>query len=125
MEQVFGREEMFILSIFEAIGSTGFAPTQQVFVADMTSLINRGVWSTLPNSLTTIPTLYLGTIVAHRILDHSTWRWGWGMWAVVLPVASPPLIGTMLHYQRRVPSTAPVSKALSWKSNDTWYTKVY
>lgn len=84
--------------IFDAIGSTGFALTQQVFVADMTSLVNRGIWSTLPDSLTTIPTLYLGTIVAQRILDHSTWRWGWGMWAIVLPVASLPLIGTMLFY---------------------------
>ncbi|KAH8425114.1 uncharacterized protein LDX57_002863 [Aspergillus melleus] len=103
MAQVFGRAEMFILSIFasvlgyviyaacqdipqyiaagifEAIGSTGYALTQQVFVADVTNLINRGIWSTLPDSLTTVPTLYLGTIVAQRILDHSTWRWGWGI----------------------------------------------
>ncbi|PLB44120.1 siderophore iron transporter mirA [Aspergillus steynii IBT 23096] len=122
---VFGRAEMFILSIFasvlgyviyaacqdipqyiaagifEAIGSTGYALTQQVFVADVTNLINRGIWSTLPDSLTTIPTLYLGTIVAQRILDHSTWRWGWGMWAIILPICSVPLIATMLIYQHR------------------------
>ncbi|KAJ5342138.1 hypothetical protein N7541_011262 [Penicillium brevicompactum] len=146
---VFGRAEMFILSIFlsvlgyviyaactniaqyiaagifEAIGSTGFALTQQVFVADMTSLVNRGVWSTLPDSLTTIPTLYLGTIVAQRILDHSTWRWGWGMWAIVLPVASLPLIGTMLFYQRRTPSPVSASEALGWKSSDAWWEKAY
>ncbi|CAG8085779.1 unnamed protein product [Penicillium olsonii] len=146
---VFGRAEMFILSIslsalgyiiyaactniaqyiaagiFEAIGSTGFALTQQVFVADMTSLVNRGVWSTLPDSLTTIPTLYLGTIVAQRILDHSTWRWGWGMWAIVLPVASVPLIGTMLVYQRRAPSKVSASDALGWKTEDPWWKKAY
>ncbi|CAG8017199.1 unnamed protein product [Penicillium salamii] len=148
---VFGRAEMFILSIFlsvlgyviyaactniaqyivgaagifEAIGSTGFALTQQVFVADMTSLVNRGVWSTLPDSLTTVPTLYLGTIVAQRILDHSTWRWGWGMWAIVLPVASLPLIGTMLFYQRRAPSRISASEALGWKTTDTWWEKAY
>ncbi|OQE25911.1 hypothetical protein PENFLA_c008G03910 [Penicillium flavigenum] len=146
---VFGRAEMFILSIlmsvlgyaiwaactnieqyivagiFDAIGSTGFALTQQIFVADMTSLVNRGIWSTLPDSLTTIPTLYLGTIVAQRILDHSTWRWGWGMWAIVLPVASLPLIGTMLFYQRRAPSPVSVSEALGWKTSDVWWKKVY
>ncbi|OQE42036.1 hypothetical protein PENCOP_c004G07848 [Penicillium coprophilum] len=146
---VFGRAEMFILSIltsvlgyaiwaactnitqyivagiFDAIGSTGFALTQQIFVADMTSLVNRGIWSTLPDSLTTIPTLYLGTIIGQRILDHSTWRWGWGMWAIVLPVASLPLIGTMLFYQRRAPSPVSVSEALGWKTNDAWWKKLY
>ncbi|KAJ5600567.1 hypothetical protein N7450_001634 [Penicillium hetheringtonii] len=110
---VFGRAEMFIFSIFasalgyviyaactniaqyiaagifEAIGSTGYALTQQVFVADMTSLVNRGVWSTLPDSLTTIPTLYIGTIVAERILAHSTWRWGWGMNNALLSASYP------------------------------------
>ncbi|KAJ6087943.1 hypothetical protein N7467_006857 [Penicillium canescens] len=111
--------------IFEAIGSTGFTLTQQVFVADMTSLDNRGVWSTLLDSLTTIPTLYVATIVAQRILDYSTWRCGWGMWAIVLPVAPLPFISTMLYYQLRAPSTASVSEALGWKSSDTWYTKVY
>ncbi|KAJ6174178.1 hypothetical protein N7485_006990 [Penicillium canescens] len=59
--------------------STGFALTKQVFMADMTSLDNRGVWSTLFDSHTTIHTLYLGTIVAQRILDYTTWRCGWGM----------------------------------------------
>ncbi|EKV09996.1 Siderophore iron transporter mirA [Penicillium digitatum PHI26] len=146
---VFGRAEMFILSIlmsvlgyaiwaactnitqyivagiFDAIGSTGFALTQQIFVADMTSLVDRGIWSTLPDSLTTIPTLYLGTIVAQRVLDHSTWRWGWGMWAIILPVASLPLIGTMLFYQRRTPYPVSVSEALGWRTSDAWWKKAY
>ncbi|RAH63746.1 siderophore iron transporter mirA [Aspergillus aculeatinus CBS 121060] len=146
---VFGRAEMFILSIiaqvlgyviyaccknisqymaagiFEAIGSTGYALTQQVFVADVTNLVNRGIWSTLPDSLTTIPTLYLGTIVAQDILDHSTWRWGWGMWAIVLPVAAAPLVGSMVLYQHRAPRRVRISTALGWKSEDPWWRRVY
>ncbi|KAB8262943.1 major facilitator superfamily domain-containing protein [Aspergillus pseudonomiae] len=146
---VFGRAEMFILAIaastlgyviyaacediaqymvagiFEAIGSTGYALTQQVFVADVTNLVNRGIWSTLPDSLTTVPTLYLGTIVAQRMLDHSTWRWGWGMWAIITPVCAVPLIGTMLVYQRRAPIKVPIAKAMGWKETDTWYQRAY
>jgi hypothetical protein len=114
-----------VAGIFEAVGSTGYALTQQVFVADVTNLVNRGIWSTLPDSLTTIPTLYLGTIVAQRMLDHSTWRWGWGMWAIILPVCSVPLIGTMLVYQRRVPSNVSISKAMAWKETDTWWQRTY
>ncbi|KAJ6008604.1 hypothetical protein N7522_003620 [Penicillium canescens] len=66
-------------------------------MADMTSLDNRGVWSTLFDSHTTIHTLYLGTIVAQRILDYTTWRCGW----------------------------ASVSETLSRKPSDTWDTKIY
>lgn len=47
------------------------------------------------------------------------------MWAIVLPVASLPLIGTMLIYQRRTPSQASVSDALGWKPSDTWWEKAY
>ncbi|KAJ5691990.1 hypothetical protein N7462_001413 [Penicillium macrosclerotiorum] len=146
---VFGRAEMFILSIaasalgyviyaaceniaqymaagiFEAIGSTGFALTQQVFVADMTSLVNRGIWSTLPDSLTTVPTLYLGSIVGEQILNHSTWRWGWGMWAIILPVASLPLICTMLFYQRRVPLLKQTTSLLGFNPSQSWLQKAY
>ncbi|RHZ61435.1 uncharacterized protein CDV56_104191 [Aspergillus thermomutatus] len=146
---VFGRAEMFILSIvtsvlgyviyaacqdiaqymtagiFEAIGSTAYALTQQVFVVDVTNLIYRGVWSTLPDSLTTIPTLYLGTIVAERILDHSTWRWGWGMWAIVLPVSAVPLIGSMLVHQHRVTSQVMVPQVKDAKLESPWWQRVY
>lgn len=114
-----------VAGIFEAIGSTGYALTQQVFVADVTNLINRGIWSTLPDSLTTVPTLYLGTIVAQRMLDHSTWRWGWGMWAIITPVCAVPLIATMLVYQRRAPIKVPIAKAMGWKETDTWYQRAY
>lgn len=91
----------------------------------MTLLVNRAIWSTLPDSLTTIPTLYIGTIVAQHILDHSTWRWGWGMWAIILPVASVPLIGAMLVYQHRVPTEVSVSQALGWEPSHTWWKRLY
>lgn len=47
------------------------------------------------------------------------------MWAIILPVASLPLIGTMLFYQRRTPSPVSVFEALGWKTSDAWWKKVY
>jgi hypothetical protein len=47
------------------------------------------------------------------------------MWAIALPVASLPLIGTMLFYQRRAPSPVSVSEALGLKASDVWWKKVY
>ncbi|KAL2220503.1 putative transporter [Thermoascus aurantiacus ATCC 26904] len=92
----------FILyAIFDTIGLMGFIIIQQVFIADATNLINRALWSMLPDSLTTIPTLYLGTIVGEDMLSHSSWRWGWGMWAIILPFCAVPLVATMIILQRR------------------------
>ncbi|KAI9372964.1 hypothetical protein BJX61DRAFT_552511 [Aspergillus egyptiacus] len=128
---VFGRAEMFALSIlfqaigaaiyaacrnvsqyiaggiFEAIGSTGFGLTQQVFVADVTNLINRAVWSTLPDSLKVIPALYLGTEIAER------------------PACSVLLIGAMLYYQRRAPTKQSVSELLGWTDGESWWKRIY
>ncbi|KAL4882188.1 siderophore iron transporter mirA [Aspergillus karnatakaensis] len=146
---VFGRAEMFTLSIlfqaigaaiyaackdvsqyiaggiFEAIGSTGFGLTQQVFVADVTNLINRAIWSTLPDSLTVIPALYLGTEIAEAVLEKQQWRWGYGMWAIIQPVCSVLLIGSMLFYQRRAPAGKCAADLLGWKSGDSWIRRLY
>ncbi|KAA8642888.1 uncharacterized protein ATNIH1004_009649 [Aspergillus tanneri] len=59
-----------VAAVFHSMGTTGFGLTQQVFIADVTNLINRGLWSTLPDSISTIPTLYLGkTAVSHGLLN--------------------------------------------------------
>ncbi|KAI2608858.1 Alpha/Beta hydrolase protein [Hypoxylon fragiforme] len=43
------------------------------------------------DSISSIPTLYLGTIAA-AFLTMSTRRWGYGMWAIVRPIAAIPLL---------------------------------
>ncbi|KAL1595898.1 hypothetical protein SLS60_009588 [Paraconiothyrium brasiliense] len=87
--------------LFDSIGGVGFSITQQIFIADTTSLLNRGIWSSLPDTIGSIPTLYIGTIVADQILAHSTWRLGYGMWAVILPVCAVPFIATIFVLQHR------------------------
>ncbi|CAK7225844.1 hypothetical protein SEUCBS140593_006041 [Sporothrix eucalyptigena] len=125
LSNVFGRAEAFVIAvlfltlsmvlyaasqniatyiasgIFDSIGDTGFTIMQQVFVADTTNLLNRGLWSSLPEAIGAIPTLYLGTIVADSVLEHSTWRWGYGMWAIAMPFCAAPLIMSVFWLQRR------------------------
>ena len=89
---------------------------QQIFIADTTSLLNRGLWSSLPESVTAIPTLYLGTIVADSVLEHSTWRWGYGMWALIFPFCAAPLIISMFILQRRAKKNGYKNKS-AWASS--------
>lgn len=86
---------------------------QQIFIADTTSLLDRGLWSSLPESISAIPTLYLGTIVADSVLENSTWRWGYGMWALILPFCAAPLIITMIVLQRRAKKNGYSAKEIS------------
>ncbi|EJP62562.1 siderophore iron transporter mirA [Beauveria bassiana ARSEF 2860] len=91
----------FAAGLFDAVGSTGFGLTQQVFIADSTTLINRAFWSTLPETITTIPALYLGSIIGESFLKNAGWRWAFGTWAIVVPIVSLPLIGVVMYLQRR------------------------
>jgi MFS family permease len=84
--------------IFGAIGDVGYLIMQQVFIADTTSLRNRGFWASVPETVSTIPSLYIGTIVAESVLKNGIdWRWGYGMWAIIFPVAVAPLIIVMFY----------------------------
>lgn len=93
--------------MFDAIGSTGLGITQQIFISDLTTLRNRGLWLSLPDSISAIPTLFLGTIVADAFLAHSTWRWGYGMWAIVIPIAALPLLATLFLWEYKNKKTHP------------------
>lgn len=94
-------ETYFVGVLLDSIGGVGFSIMQQIFIADTTSLLNRGIWSSLPDTIGSIPTLYIGTIVADAVLDHSTWRWGYGMWAIILPACSLPLILQIFRLQHK------------------------
>ncbi|KAL2204573.1 siderophore iron transporter mirA [Sarocladium strictum] len=126
-------ETYFVGGLFDAIGGVGFGITQQIFISDLTTLRDRGIWLSLPETISAIPTLYLGTIVARAFLDHSTWRWGYGMWAIVTPVAAIPLLATLLL--RRIKDKRPLKQEDGTKvkpqilqalqSSDSLWKKIY
>ncbi|KAM0324577.1 hypothetical protein ACHAQA_007962 [Verticillium albo-atrum] len=123
-------ETYFVGGLFDAIGSVGFGITQQIFIADLTNLRNRGIWLSLPETISAIPTLYLGTIVAQAFLDNSTWRWGYGMWAIVTPVFALPLLATLfirkLKDKKEHPEVATRPRILQTiKSTDSLAMKAY
>ena len=76
--------------IFYSAGSTGLQVLQQIFIADTTDLLNRALFSSLPD-LPFLVTVWVGPPIANSLLAHSTWRWGYGIWTIILPVAFLPL----------------------------------
>ncbi|KAL6918719.1 hypothetical protein FSST1_002745 [Fusarium sambucinum] len=87
--------------IFESFGDTWWTITEQIFIAEVTSLINRGFLFTLPESLAAIPTLYAGTYLGEHMLLNSSWRWGFGMWAAIIPFCALPTIAIMVFMDFR------------------------
>ncbi|KAK0711440.1 major facilitator superfamily domain-containing protein [Lasiosphaeris hirsuta] len=76
--------------IFYSAGGTGLQILQQVFIADTSNFNNRALFSSLPDSPFLV-TVWIGPAIAAAILAHLNWRWGYGMWAFILPVAFLPL----------------------------------
>lgn len=101
-------------SIFDVLGDSAWNIMQQIFIADITTLVNRGILFTLPESLTAIPTLYGGTYLGEHILLNSSWRWGFGMWSIILPVTAIPTIGIMIWMNRRAKKTGLLSEKVSF-----------
>lgn len=64
------------------------------------------------------------------MLEKNEWRWGFGMWAIIEPVCSVILIGTMLYYQKRArrkePSPAEfASEPTERNVDDGWWKRIY
>ncbi|KAJ3571598.1 hypothetical protein NPX13_g5320 [Xylaria arbuscula] len=86
--------------IFYSAGFTGLQILQQIFIADTSDLPNRALFSSLPDTPFLVTT-WIGSIIASAIVSTSTWRWGYGIWAIILPVTFLPLALTLFLNSRR------------------------
>ena len=86
--------------IFYSAGQTGLQILIQIFIADTSDLLNRALCTTLPN-VPFLATVWIGPSLAQSILDTTGWRWGYGIWAIVVPLAFTPLALAMYIHQKR------------------------
>ncbi|KAF2131844.1 MFS general substrate transporter [Dothidotthia symphoricarpi CBS 119687] len=86
--------------IFWAAGFNGLQILQQIFVADTTDLLNRALYSTLFD-VPFLWTVWAGPNVGKNILTSMTWRWGYGIWAIVLPICYVPLAVSLWMNQKK------------------------
>ncbi|KAI1269920.1 siderophore iron transporter mirC [Xylariaceae sp. FL1019] len=86
--------------IFYSAGSTGLQILQQVFIADTSDMRNRALFSSLPDTPFLV-TVWIGPLIGAIIIATSTWRWAYGLWAIVLPAVFLPLALTLFLNGRR------------------------
>ena len=99
--------------IFYSAGSTGLRILQQIFIADTSNLLNRALWSSLPDTPFLV-TVWAGAPIANDLLSHTTWRWGYGIWTIVLPVSFLPLALTLVLNMRKAAKGGRVDH-LTWR----------
>ena len=105
--------------IFYSAGWTGLQILQQVFIADTSDLLNRALFSTIPD-LPFLVTVWAGPPIAQRVIDHTSWRWGYGIWAIILPVAFSPLMISLFLNQRKAAMLYVLPKrSITWSGIGT------
>ena len=104
--------------IFYSAGSTGLQILQQIFIADSSNLLNRALFASLPD-LPFLATVWIGPMIASDILNVTTWRWGYGMWAIILPAAFLPLALSLFLNQRKA-RKLHLLKPKPWKGYGFW-----
>ncbi|KAI0458374.1 siderochrome-iron transporter MirC [Xylaria acuta] len=92
--------------IFYSAGSTGLQILQQIFIADTSDLLNRALFSSLPD-LPFLVTVWVGPVIGGAFIATSTWRWAYGIWAIILPAVFLPLALTLFLNGRRAKRLAP------------------
>lgn len=86
--------------IFYSAGQTGLQILIQIFIADTSDLVNRALCSTIPD-IPFLANVWLGPALAETILTKLNWRWGYGIWSIVLPIAFLPLALALVINQRK------------------------
>lgn len=78
-------------AIIYQIGYTMIILLLQVIIADLTSTRARLLFSYIPALPFLINTWVSGNVSA-AVLGATTWRWGFGMWGIIFPVCTLPLL---------------------------------
>lgn len=86
--------------IFYSFGNGGQQVLQQIFIADTTDLGNRALFSALPY-LVSVWSAFAGPQISSAIIADGNYRWGYGIWAICLPVVFIPFALSLYLNKRK------------------------
>lgn len=87
-------------AVLHQLGYTLSVLTIEIMIADFTSMKTRLFFAFVPNWPFLINTWISGNVTS-AVLSVTTWKWGIGMFAIMNPVSSLPLIATMVLLNRQ------------------------
>ncbi|KAF2753109.1 MFS general substrate transporter [Pseudovirgaria hyperparasitica] len=115
-----GVELYAAAQVFYWVGYNCMGYTLDVFIADTSSLKSRG----LMFAFTTAPyiaTTFAGPALGQEYLDHSTWRWGYGSFAIITPIICAPVALIFWINKRKAKKAGLLTKVPSGR---TWFQSV-
>ncbi|KAI0115791.1 siderochrome-iron transporter MirC [Nemania sp. FL0031] len=86
--------------ILYSAGSTGLQILHQIVIAETSSTRNRALLSMLTD-VPVLGTAWFGPMLGNWFIANNTWRWAYGIWVIILPVAFIPLAITLYLNSRR------------------------
>ncbi|KAJ4502621.1 hypothetical protein HRR88_008159 [Exophiala dermatitidis] len=98
----------FAGQVFYQVGYQGIAYSVIVIIADTSTLRTRGFYLAVGTS-SVIATTWASGPAAQSILETIGFRWGFGIWAIVVPVTCAPLAGLLYFYQYKAEKQGLVS----------------
>jgi SIT family siderophore-iron:H+ symporter-like MFS transporter len=110
-------------SIIYQAGYTAIVLLMEVLIADFSSMRARVFFSYIPAIPFLFNTWISGNITS-AVLHITTWRWGLGMWAIIFPIASLPLLTCLYSIEKRArnyEATEYHSSSSKQRLADIWY----
>ncbi|XRM40407.1 Siderochrome iron transporter 2 [Aspergillus tubingensis] len=91
------------------VGYSGIYLVLDVYIADTSGLQNRAFTFAFA-STPFICTAFTGPLAGESFLKVATWRWAYGVFAIIMPVAFAPLVVVLKYYQRKAESMGLLKK---------------
>ena len=105
--------------VFYTVGNNGIQYSLSVFVADTSSLRNRGLMQAFASSPNLI-TCWLAGPISSAYLKGPGWRWCFGSFTIIIPAITLPLFGLFVYnyYKAKKQGLVPerASQCRSWQS---------
>jgi len=101
--------------VFYWTGMNGIAYVMNIFIADTSSMKNRAIlfaFTTTPY----ISNTFAGPALGQAFLDHSTWRWGYGAFAIITPAMCVPFWTIFVIMMRRAKGQEIIVKEKSGRT---------
>ncbi|KAJ5794607.1 Major facilitator superfamily domain general substrate transporter [Penicillium paradoxum] len=101
--------------VFYSVGFGGLSYSWNVLAADVSNLRNRGLAFAFTSSPAII-SAFAGSKAAEGFLNNVNWRWGYAVWAIIVPVFALPIYFLLAHNLRKAEKEGIINREKKpWK----------